>query len=142
MTHSRRDLAVLLPALLAAHAEGQSKVLPSECYVFEQLPLKTNPKTHSETRQVFHGETHDGFPIDLHITMLPPGQAPHPAHHHEHEEMMFIQKGTLTATVNGKTTQLTAGSILYVKSMDEHGIKNTSDAPTQYFVLAVGNMKA
>ncbi len=142
MTHSRRDLAVLLPALLAAHAEGQSNILSSRCYVFDQLPVKTNPKTHGESRQVFHGETHDGYPIDLHITKLMPGTMPHPAHHHAHEEMMFIQEGTLEATINGKSTTLGPGGVIYVKSMDEHGLKNTGDVPARYFVLAVGNMKA
>ena len=142
MTHSRRDLAVLLPALLAAHAEGQSKILPSRCYIFEELPVKTNPKTHSESRQVFNGETHDGYPIDLHITKLMPGQMPHPPHHHAHEEMMFVQEGPVEAIINGKTTKVGPGGVIYVKSMDEHGLKNPGDVPARYFVFAIRNMKA
>jgi mannose-6-phosphate isomerase-like protein (cupin superfamily) len=142
MTHSRRDLAVLLPALFAAQAEGQSKILPSKCYVFDQLPVKTNPKNHNETRQVFNGETHDGYPVDLHVTRLMPGQMPHPAHHHAHEEMMFVQGGTVEATINGKSTKVGPGGVIYVKSMDEHGLKNAGDGPAEYFVFAIGNMKA
>jgi mannose-6-phosphate isomerase-like protein (cupin superfamily) len=142
MTHSRRDLAVLVPALLAAHAEGQSKILPSQCYVFDQLPVKTNPKTHGESRQVFRGETHKGYPVDLHITKLMPGQMPHAAHHHEHEEMMFVQEGMLEATINGKSTTLGPGGVVYVKSMDEHGLKNTGAVPAKYFVFAIGDLSA
>ena len=55
--------------------------------------------------------------------------------------MMFIQEGTLEATINGKSTTLGPGGVIYVKSMDEHGLKNTGDVPARYFVLAVGNMK-
>jgi len=139
---ARRDLAILLPALLAVRADGQSNILPSHAYVFDQLPVKTNPKTHNESRQVFNGETHDGYPIDLHITKLMPGQMPHPAHHHAHEEMMFVQEGTLEVTINGKSTTLSPGGVVYVKSMDEHGLKNTGDVPARYFVFAIGNMKA
>jgi mannose-6-phosphate isomerase-like protein (cupin superfamily) len=141
MNFSRRDLAVLIPALMAARAEGDTKVLPSHCYAFDELPVKTNPTTHGESRQVFNGETHDSFPVDLHITKLPPGQMPHPPHHHAHEEMMFVMAGTLEATISGKSTQLGKGGVVYVKSMDEHGLRNPGTVPAEYFVFAIGNMK-
>ena len=138
---ARRDLAVLLPALLAARAEGQSNILPSHAYVFDQLPVKTNPKTHNESRQVFNGETHDGYPIDLHITKLMPGQMPHPAHHHAHEEMMFVQEGTLEVTIAGKAVKMGPGSVAFVASNEEHGWRNTGTGRALYFVLALGQDK-
>jgi mannose-6-phosphate isomerase-like protein (cupin superfamily) len=135
---SRRDLSILLP-LAAAHATAaESNVLPSHCYEFKDLPVKTNAKTHAESRQVFHGTTHDGFPIDLHITTMPPGQMPHPAHHHIDEEMMLVQQGSLEVTIAGKTSVVGPGSVIYIHSNEEHGLKATGDVPAQYFVLALG----
>jgi mannose-6-phosphate isomerase-like protein (cupin superfamily) len=138
-------MSLLIPALLAAargDAQQKKEVLPSECYPFDKLPLKTNTTTHNETRQVFDGMTHEGFPIDLHITTLAVGQAPHPPHHHVHEEVIFVQTGTLEVMIKGKSTQIGPGSVAYVNSMDEHGWKNVGDTPSQYFVLAIGHKSA
>ncbi len=140
MELSRRDLSLLLPMLAAvdARAQTQSAMLPSACYSFESLPVKTNPKTHAESRQVFTGTTHEGFPIDLHITTMPPGESPHPPHHHVHEEIMFVQQGSLEATIAGKTNVVGPGSVIYVHSEEEHGLKSVGSVAAQYFVLAIG----
>jgi quercetin dioxygenase-like cupin family protein len=135
MDHTRRDLAVLLPALFAA---AGANVLPSKTYEFSSLPVKSNPATHNESRQVFDGVTHEGFPIDLHITTLAPGQMPHAAHHHEWEEMIFIQTGTLEVTIKGSASRIGPGSVAYVASNEQHGWKNVGDVPSQYFVFAIG----
>ena len=143
MELSRRDLSALLPALLlATEARGaENGVLPSKCYRFDSLPLKTNPQTHNETRQVFTGKTHDGYPIDLHITQLAPGQMSHPEHKHVHEEMVMLQTGTLEVTIMGKITKIGPGSVAYVNSNEQHGWKNVGTEPAQYFVLAIGRQQ-
>jgi quercetin dioxygenase-like cupin family protein len=138
MKPTRRDLSLLLPALLAVPA---TQALPSHCYEFSELPVKKDAKTGNESRQVFDGYTHTGYPIDLHITTLQPGLMPHPPHHHAHEEAMFIKDGTLEATIADKTTRVGPGSVIDVNSNDEHGLKNVGDAPAVYFVLALGRVK-
>jgi mannose-6-phosphate isomerase-like protein (cupin superfamily) len=137
MNHTRRELSILLPALLA-QAQQPKPVLPSKSYEFTELPVTINEKTRNETRQVFDGTTHEGFPIDLHITQLAPGQMPHPPHHHEWEEMIFLQTGKLEINIKGKITHVGPGSVVYVASNEEHGWKNIGDIPSQYFVLATG----
>jgi quercetin dioxygenase-like cupin family protein len=137
MHHTRRELSLLLPAIVAAAA--QKPLLPSKSYEFSDLPVKVNEKTHGETRQVFDGKTHDGEAIDLHITTLAPGQMPHAAHHHVYEELIFIQTGKLEVMINGKISHVGPGSVVYVASNDEHGWKNVGDSPAQYFVLALGD---
>jgi quercetin dioxygenase-like cupin family protein len=142
MQYSRRDLSVLLPALFAAQsAVAQDEQLPSKCYKFNSLPVKRNAKTGNLSRQVFTGETHEGTPIDLHITTLQPGQMPHPPHRHVHEELMLIQKGTLEFTISGQSTKVGPGSVVFVHSGDLHGLKNVGTEPAQYFVLAIGHQK-
>ena len=138
MHHTRRELSFLLPALVAA-AQPAKPLLPSKSYEFTDLPVKVNEKTHGEARQVFDGTTHDGEPIDLHITTLAPGQMPHAAHHHVYEELIFIQTGKLEIIINDKISHVGPGSVVYVASNDEHGWKNVGDIPAQYFVLAIGH---
>jgi quercetin dioxygenase-like cupin family protein len=135
---SRRDLGLLLPALAAATAAAQSpkKMLPSKAFPYDDLPVRVNGQ--NKSRAVFNGETHTGFNIELHLTELGPGQAPHPPHKHVHEELMMLQSGVLDATVNGQTTHLTAGSVMYLASGDEHGWRNPGPERAQYFVIALG----
>ena len=138
MNYSRRDLSLLLPALAAATAaaEDQKKTLATKIFKYEDLPVKVNGKNHG--RAVLHGETHQGYAVELHMTELGPGQAPHPPHQHAHEEMLMLQSGTLVATVNGETATLTAGSIAYIASNDLHGWRNPGPVRAQYFVIAFG----
>ena len=139
MEYSRRDLGAFLPALFAAQAAAQQPkaphVLPSECFEYEKLPVKVNPKTHIESRQVFRGDTHTGFEIACHITKLPAGMMPHPPHKHLNEEIFFLKEGTIEITVDGKSTRLDPGSVAYIHSNEMHSAKNVGDTPAQYFIL-------
>jgi len=140
MSFSRRDINMLLPALLAAQ-KASASVLPSKCYEFSELPVKTNPETNMESRQVFRGETHGGFEIACHMTKLAPGAMPHPPHKHVNEEMFFLRDGTIEITVEGKTCRLTPGSVAFIASNELHGAKNVGDVPAQYFVLELDGQK-
>src|SRR5690242_9978475 len=141
MTWSRRDFSLLIPAMAAAGAVADdSKVLPAKIYRYEDLPVKENGR--NKSRAVLDGATHTGFPVEVHMTTLAPGQMPHPAHHHPHEEMMMLRTGQLDITIAGQTTRLTPGSVAYVASMLEHGLKNPGPEPAEYFVIALGDKKA
>jgi mannose-6-phosphate isomerase-like protein (cupin superfamily) len=135
---TRRDLGFLVPLLAAVPAVAQGAVLPSKCYAFDELAAKTNASNHMEIRDVFRGTTKTGCPLAMHISTLPPGAMPHPPHHHVHEEMMLIQKGTLQATIEGHSASLGPGSVVYINSNEEHGLKNVGDVPAQYFVVEIG----
>ena len=136
MNYSRRDLGLLLPTLAAASGQAQSKVLPSKAYKYEDLPVR------GASRAVLNGETHSGFPIEMHISELAPGQAPHPPHQHVHEEVLMLRSGMLDATILGVTTRVTAGSVLYLASNDLHGWRNPGPDPAQYFVMSLGGDQA
>jgi len=142
MNYSRRDFSLLLPALVAATgvATAQTPVLPSKTYDFDDLPVRNNGA--NKSRVVLDGKTHGDFPVELHITELAPGLAPHPPHHHPHEEMIMIREGTLEVTISGKSTKLGPGSVAYVASNEEHGWRNVGTTRAQYFVLALGRENA
>ena len=141
MNYSRRDIGLLLPALAAAAANGQAQsdgqILPARAYKYEDLPVKVN-KT-SRGRAVLKGDTHSGFPIEMHLTELDPGQAPHAPHRHVHEEIFMLREGTIDMTISGKTTRLGPGSVAYIASNELHGLVNSGSEAAHYFVIALGN---
>jgi mannose-6-phosphate isomerase-like protein (cupin superfamily) len=142
MSMSRRDLcsmlpAMLLPAILPAQATAQQdKSLPSAMYQFDKLTV--SPSNGAQIRHVLKGQLATGESLEVHETTLLPGGAPHPPHHHVHSEMWLIREGTVELLVNGSTCRLGPGSVGYVHSNDEHGIKNVGEVPATYFVVAIG----
>src|SRR5262245_9380443 len=141
MNYSRRDLGLLLPFLaVASVANAETPALTSKTYPFDELPVRTNGQ--NKTRAVLDGKTHGGFPVEMHITELAPGRAPHPPHHHVHEEMIMVREGTLEVTIAGQSTKLGPGSAAYVASNEEHSWRNVGTTRAQYFVLALGRENA
>ncbi|HYM10449.1 MAG TPA: cupin domain-containing protein [Bryobacterales bacterium] len=138
MNCSRRDLSLLL--LAAGRAAAQNLPLESHTYRFEDLPVHASVE--NSTRPVLKGATHTGLPIELHLTELAPGGAPHPPHHHVHEEMLMIHQGTLEVTIAGRTSSLGPGSAAFVASGVQHGWRNVGSTRALYFVLALGSDSA
>ncbi|MEO8595417.1 MAG: cupin domain-containing protein [Candidatus Solibacter sp.] len=140
MKPSRRDLAILLPAMAAAQTGAKADLLPAAAFRYEDLTARKNGTMTS--RQMMTGDTHTGYRLDLHETELAAGEMPHAPHRHVHEELLLIREGTLDVTIAGRTTRLGAGSVAYLASNQEHGWKNVGAAPARYFVLALGDDKA
>ena len=137
MSITRRDLSFLLPALAAGlPLEAAEPRLGATVFQYEGLSVKVNGQ--NKGRAVFDTKTHTGYPVELHMTELGPGQAPHAPHSHVHEEVLMLRRGMLDATFGGKTTRLTAGSIIYMDSNMEHGWRNPGTEPAEYFVIALG----
>jgi len=142
MSPTRREMCFLFPAmLLPAFARGdalteQDNILPSAMYPFDKLPIRT--PNNAQIRDVLKGKLATGESLEVHETTLQPGGAPHPPHHHVHSEMWLIREGTVELTVNGASYRLGPGSVGFVHSNDEHGIKNVGTTPATYFVVAIG----
>jgi len=142
MPVTRRELcsmfpAMLIPAILPSEASAtQDESMPSAVYPFEKLPVRT--PNGAQIRDVLKGKLATGESLEVHETTLPPGGMPHPAHHHVHSEMWLIREGTVELTINGTSHRFGPGSVGFVHSNDEHGIKNVGTTPATYFVVAVG----
>ncbi len=140
MTCTRRKLGLFLQLLLAAKGHAVEKTpLRAKAYRFEDLQVRA--KGQNRSRSILDGTTHTGFPIELHESELAPGAMPHPPHHHEHEEVFLIREGALEVTIAGERARLGPGSVGYVASNVEHGIKNVGTSRAQYFVIALGREK-
>src|SRR5262252_8713030 len=106
MKLSRRDLALLAPVI--AGAQTPKPTLSTKVYKYEDLAVKPNGA--NEGRAVLDGKTHTGYPVELHITDLGPGMAPHAPHHHAHEEIVMLRFGQLDVTIQDVTTRVTAAA--------------------------------
>ena|SRR5579883_478028 len=136
MEISRRDIALLLPVVAAAQEKKKPSTIGSKVYLYEDLPVK--PSGQNKGRAVLDQVTHGGFPVELHMTELGPGQMPHAPHQHAHEEIVMLRRGNLDVTIEGQTTRLTPGSVASVASGQLHGWKNPGPEPAEYFVIALG----
>lgn len=138
MQHSRRDVGLFLPVVAAFQASAQEGKLPSQIFEFESLTARpSGPEGKNKARSMFNGKTHAGFSIEMHQTELAPGMAPHPPHHHAHEELILVWQGTVEVTIAGKTAKLGPGSSAYVASGDEHGWRNVGSTKAIYYVMAL-----
>jgi quercetin dioxygenase-like cupin family protein len=121
------------PATVSA-AIQPGQALPTVVAVFEQMQV--TPYGDNLRRMVMEGVNRAGYEFELHLTELGPGEAPHPPHRHVHEEIVMLQKGTVDVTIEGETTRLTPGSVVYVASNLFHGWRNVGTGPSQYFIIA------
>jgi mannose-6-phosphate isomerase-like protein (cupin superfamily) len=64
---------------------------------------------------------------------LKPGMEPHPPHSHPEEEFMIVTEGSGEILVDGKTTKVGPGSMMYSAGNREHGVKNTGTKPLLFY---------
>ena len=153
MKCSRRDVAFLVPALLAAGAARQSAAqsnaqttadtsveklprLATKAYIFHDLPVIASGQ--NRQRRMFTGKTHTGFKLESHQSDIAPGEVNHPPHQHLREEMMLVREGTMELTVSGKPMKLGPGDVGYIGSNELHNAKNVGTMRAHYFIVNLG----
>ena len=135
MTLSRRELALMLPALAAVPAalEGQGQTLPGKVYHSSQVPYAGDAK--KKGRSFFRGAEHSGFNLEVHETVLGVGTETHPPHTHEHEEIIIVVEGTVEVSIAGRVDTAEAGSVIYYEPGKPHGLRNAGTTPCRYYVI-------
>jgi len=142
MSITRREMCALIPAVLPLAAQlqafGLDNSLPSGAIPFDKALMHV-AHNNAQVRLMMRGKLATGEGLEVHQTTLPPGGAPTATtHHHPHSEMWLIREGTIELTVNDKHYRLEPGSVGFVGSNEEHGIRNVGTAAAMYFVVAVG----
>jgi mannose-6-phosphate isomerase-like protein (cupin superfamily) len=141
MPITRREICRLLPALLPIAVElpafaAQGEPLPSATFEFGKL--RVEERDHAEIRSIMKGKLVTGESVEVHESTLPPNGFPHAPHHHAHSEMWLIREGTLQLTINGTSHVLGPGGLGFVRSNEEHGIRNVGTTTANYYVVAIG----
>ncbi|HKC12206.1 MAG TPA: cupin domain-containing protein [Vicinamibacteria bacterium] len=128
---------LILPVILAASAlaAGGAPAKPpmgSAAVAWEDILAKP---AKGLSRPVFQAPTATLDELEVHVTTLPPGEAPHPPHKHPDEEIIIIKEGTVEAIVNGESRRLGPGSVIFQAADQLHTIKNVGDVPAVYHVI-------
>ena len=66
---------------------------------------------------------------------VPPGGGPPPHIHRREEETFYVQQGTLTVQVGGKTLQASPGDCVYLPRGIMHCFKNTGNVDAKFLVV-------
>jgi quercetin dioxygenase-like cupin family protein len=139
MRLSRRELGLLLPVIAASAAAPVRAQTPArtklatKMYHHAQIPYQGNET--KKARQFFTGETHGGFNLEVHETILGAGVETHAPHKHVHEEIIVVVEGTVETYVEGKTELVEAGSVIYYGSNQMHSLRNAGKVPARYVVI-------
>jgi XRE family transcriptional regulator, regulator of sulfur utilization len=143
MALTRRDICILLPALMATatgHAAedttGNNGALKSA--VYNLADLKVEKSKDRDYIPVFEGTTSNGQHMTLHESAVGPGGVIHEMYTHPGDEMFLVREGTLEVEMEGKRSQVGPGGIAYVASNTPYAVRNTSKDWTRYFVFLFG----
>jgi quercetin dioxygenase-like cupin family protein len=87
----------------------------------------------------FNGPTEQLAALASGFVTLESGAQPHPPHRHPEEEIMIVGKGTGEFFIDGVTTQVKMGNVMFAEANVLHGVRNTGDTPmTFYFIKIMG----
>jgi quercetin dioxygenase-like cupin family protein len=75
--------------------------------------------------------------LEIHVTTLAPGKAPHPPHRHAHEELMILRNGTLDVFQNGATRRVGPGAVIFEAANELHGLRNPGPDSATYVVIRI-----
>lgn len=142
-TMSRRDLGMLVPALAVLARPAQAQV---SAQASATLPAMRTV-VHHHTRVPYAGDdakkgrrflleqTHGGFHVEAHETILGPSVETHAPHRHRHEEIIIVVEGTVEVFRDGTTETAEAGSVIVFGSNDLHSARNVGTGPARYYVI-------
>ena len=141
MRVSRRELGLILPAIAAISASARAqtpaaprvKLTTSKNYHHDKIPYDGDDT--KKARRFFTGETHGGFNLEVHETILGAGVQTHAPHQHVHEEIIVVVEGTVETFVDGKTEVLETGSVIYYGSNQMHSLRNVGRTRARYYVV-------
>ena len=138
MMITRRDAVVAsltfaVTLALGAVVHPQTTVMHSK--VFDWNTFTATKTAVGESRQVVRSPTPTLDELEMHITTLNPGEASHPPHQHQAEEILIVKEGQVETLQNGVATRCGPGSIIFHASNDLHNIRNVGSTPATYHVI-------
>ncbi len=126
----RRKFLQSLAGLPAALMAGP-RALPDGTISESQARLTR--EAFGELRVYYEGSTGQVKSMTAGSLRLKPGMSPHPPHAHPEEEFMVITEGTGEIVVEGRTSKVGPGAMMYCAANKQHGIRNTGSVPLLFF---------
>lgn len=112
---------------------SESPVMGSRVFDWNSIAAKKTEV--GSVRSFFKERTATLEELEVHVTTLDPGKAPHPPHRHPNEEMIILRQGTVEALVNGDWKQAGPGSVIFFASNQLHGLRNVGSDQAIYTVV-------
>lgn len=104
--------------------------------VYDWNKLKVEKTNSGERRQVMEGKSNALDYLEIHVTTLNPGKAPHGSHvHADMEELIIVKEGKIEQSINGAKKVLGPGSVILALPGDDHGIWNAGDTQASYYII-------
>jgi mannose-6-phosphate isomerase-like protein (cupin superfamily) len=130
---TRRDVFKLtgLQALAAFGAGAAMDRLPNSTRDAGKAALTR--EQFGDLRIYYDGPTEQLKSMTAGSLLLKAGMSPHAPHQHPEEEFMVITEGSGEINVEGKITQVGAGSMMYCGAGKSHGIVNTGKTPLLFY---------
>lgn len=135
---TRRDIVVAAVAIsvalcVVAVADQPTAVMSSAVFDWDSTPA--TPTSSGSVRQFFKAPTATLDQLEVHVTTLSPGQAPHAPHRHPNEELLVVKEGTIEVLVDGAWKKAGPGSVALIASNQLHGVRNSGAVPATYHVI-------
>lgn len=73
--------------------------------------------------------------FEMHVTTLDEGMRSHPPHTHLDEEIILVRYGEVEELIDGKPYEVGEGSLIFLRSMVPHGIRNIGKGPCEYYAF-------
>ncbi len=72
---------------------------------------------------------------ECHLTTVNAWLPSHSPHEHRDEELVIVKEGEITVLLNGKESNVGAGSMVFMASGQRHGIRNAGQVAATYYVI-------
>ncbi|MEX2565994.1 MAG: cupin domain-containing protein [Cyclobacteriaceae bacterium] len=108
---------------------------------FDYPALAFTENSKGGRRDVMEAPTQTLNELEMHITTLLEGKKSHDPHVHPDEEIILVLQGEVEEMVNGTPYRLGPGSLIFLSSMDPHGIRNIGKGTCEYYAIRWTTMK-
>jgi quercetin dioxygenase-like cupin family protein len=122
---------------VAAAGGANGTATASQPSQFKYVPAGTGPAYRSPADQItflITGEETAGAFFMAEVS-VPPGGGTPPHIHHREEETFYLQQGTLTIQVGGKTLNASPGDFVYLPRGIVHCFRNTGNVDIKFLLV-------
>jgi mannose-6-phosphate isomerase-like protein (cupin superfamily) len=133
MWNRRAFLGASTAALPSITGFASAQQAHLQSLVIDPATAKLTHESYGDQRIYFDGSTEQLRALTVGSLALKAGMVPHPPHQHPEEEIMLVTEGTGVITVETKSYEAGAGSMMYCSAQQIHGITAGPHGLTFYF---------
>ena len=127
---ARRNFIGFAPAFLLPAMASAAKI-PNETKDAAKVKVEKDP--FGDSRVYWEGSTDQIKSMIAGSVRLKPGGSPHPPHMHPEEEFVLVTEGNGEIMVDGKTSKVGPGAMMFCGGNKSHGIVNTGKTPLLFY---------